>query len=145
MMKTINIFEPVKRLFILSVTFTGLFLVSCSGDDDGDNNSSFPKEASITYKVTSTTLDAANIFYVNEEGGQDQLTNESLPFTKKITATVERFDVFAISGVHSGESDVTTDIKVEVLVDDKVEDSSNCNSNGGYVNCSAEYVFGGEN
>ena len=60
----------MKQLKIsLLIAFITFVAASCKKSDSGNSNS-YPKQVSITYKVTSTTINsAALIQYKNESGG----------------------------------------------------------------------------
>lgn len=143
-----NILKPTGKILILATLIFSLLSVSCSNDDDNGgndgNNQGYPREVTITYKVTSSSTQVADIYYLNEEGGQTQLGNEPLPFTKTMTVTVNQFDGFLVSGSIIGPDNTNLDMRAEVLVDGGSKDISNCSSNEGYISCSATYVFGSE-
>ncbi len=113
-MKTIKTFSTVLLMF-----FSAILLVSCRSDNSDNNSSSnsYPKQVSITYKISSTTTSSLlHIAYKNETGGTTDINNLSLPFTKTFTRTVNRFDNLSLSC----SSNTSQTVKLEILVDNKV-------------------------
>ena len=113
-MKTIKTFSTVLLMF-----FSAILLVSCRSDNSDNNSSSnsYPKQVSITYKISSTTTSSLlHIAYKNETGGTTDINNPSLPFTKTFTRTVNRFDNLSLSC----SSNTSQTVKLEILVDNKV-------------------------
>ena len=113
-MKTIKTFSTVLLMF-----FSAILLVSCRSDNSDNNSSSnsYPKQVSITYKISSTTTSSLlHIAYKNETGGTTDVNNPSLPFTKTFTRTVNQFDNLSLSC----SSNTAQTVKLEILVDNKV-------------------------
>ena len=113
-MKTIKTFSTVLLMF-----FSAILLVSCRSDNSDNNSSSnsYPKQVSITYKISSTTTSSLlHIGYKNETGGTTDVNNPSLPFTKTFTRTVNQFDNLSLSC----SSNTAQTVKLEILVDNKV-------------------------
>ena len=113
-MKTIKTLSTV-----LLLAFSAIFLISCRSDSSDDNSggSSYPKQVSITYRITSTTTSSLlHISYKNETGGTTDVNNPSLPFTKTFTRTVNQFDNLSLSC----SSNTAQTVKLEILVDNKV-------------------------
>jgi hypothetical protein len=105
-----------KSLMLISVF--SILLVSCSSDNDSSgNNNSYPKQVSITYKVTSTSTNNATLIqYRNETGGVTDVPNPPLPYIKTITRTVNQSDIATLGcGTNS-----TQTVKLEIVVDDTV-------------------------
>ena len=129
-MKTIKTFSTVLLMF-----FSAILLVSCRSDNSDNNSSSnsYPKQVSITYKISSTTTSSLlHIGYKNETGGTTDINNPSLPFTKTFTRTVNRFDNLSLSC----SSNTSQTVKLEILVDNKVvnfTDNTNTISSVAYV------------
>ena len=113
-MKTIKTFSTVLLMF-----FSAILLVSCRSDNSDNNSSSnsYPKQVSITYKISSTTTSSLlHIGYKNETGGTTDVNNPSLPFTKTFIRTVNQFDNLSLSC----SSNTSQTVKLEILVDNKV-------------------------
>lgn len=113
-MKTIKTLSTV-----LLLAFSVIFLISCRSDSSDDNSggSTYPKQVSITYRITSTTTSSLlHIGYKNETGGTTDVNNPSLPFTKTFTRTVNQFDNLSLSC----SSNTAQTVKLEILVDNKV-------------------------
>ena len=129
-MKTIKTFSTVLLMF-----FSAILLVSCRSDNSDNNSSSnsYPKQVSITYKISSTTTSSLlHIGYKNETGGTTDVNNPSLPFTKTFTRTVNQFDNLSLSC----SSNTSQTVKLEILVDNKVvnfTDNTNTISSVAYV------------
>ncbi len=113
-MKTIKTLSTV-----LLLAFSAIFLISCRSDNNDDNSggNNYPKQVSVTYKVTSTTTSSASIVqYKNETGGNTDITNPSLPYSKTISRTVNQGDVLTLAyGTHTNQT-----VKLEILVNNVV-------------------------
>lgn len=106
--------KKIKSLILISVF--SLFLFSCSSDSDSSGNN-YPKQVSVTYKVTSTTTNSALLVrYTNETGGATDVTNPSLPYTKTFTRTVNQGDILSLGC----GTNTTQTVKLEILVDNVV-------------------------
>jgi hypothetical protein len=94
---------------------------SCGKDDDDPAPSSYPKNVSIEYKVSSPSglNTAGSVIYKNETGGLTTLSNVALPFSKKINVTVNRYDNLSVTVTHP----VSGTMKLEILVDNVVAKS----------------------
>ncbi len=106
------------KLFKTSV-FIGLFILlasSCKKSGSGDANT-YPKQVSITYRVSSTiTNSLVSIIYDNETGGQTTADNPALPFTKTITKTVNKNNIITLGYfVNPAQT-----VKLEILVNNQV-------------------------
>ena len=124
-------------VFILSMTL----LLSCgkkNNDPAPPKASSYPKEVSVEYRVTSpsglTTLD--NISRINSTGANEIFTDQALPYTAKFDMTVNQFDALLIGGT----SNVGGTIECEILVDGKSVDKKSASGNS-FTDVSAVYVF----
>lgn len=107
-----NKFFQLVMLFI-SVSF---ILISCN---DYENETKYPKEVQITYKVTSTnTATAQAISYKNETGGMTTLSNVALPFSKTITRIVNKNDDASLGYSTTTE---TSNITLEIQVDNSIK------------------------
>ena len=110
-----------------------LLAASCkkSGSDPQDG---YPKQVSITYRVSSTAAgNLVSITYDNETGGQSTVDNPSLPFTKTITKTVDKYNIVTLGYFVNPAQNV----KLEILVNDKVVKSQSYTS----VNAAMSYTF----
>lgn len=98
-------------LLTASVLFV---LASCSKDDDPPA-SSYPKNVSVEYRVSSPSgiITAAQVVYRNESGSLTGLSNVSLPFSKKISITVNQYDNISVAVTHAGSGTM----KLKILVD----------------------------
>ncbi len=116
---------PVKRLVFVTLAIFALqsAFTACKKDDDNSNPTTpapaaYPKTVTIEYNLVSESgVDtASSIAYTNETGGNSSVTNIKLPFSKKITRTVNRYDNvgfgFSTYGVGT--------LRVKILVDSKV-------------------------
>lgn len=113
-------------MLLISVSF---ILFSCNNDE---NETNYPKEVQIIYKVTSTnTTTAQAISYKNETGGMTTLTNVALPFFKTITRTVNKNDDASIGYSTTNE---LSNVTLEIQVDNSIKNTKNFISvSGGIV------------
>ncbi len=108
-------FKNFKSLTLISIF--SLLIISCSSDSNSSNNNSYPKQVTITYKVTSTSTNNATLIqYRNETGGVTDVPNPPLPYIKTITRTVNQSDIATLG---CGTSSTQT-VKLEIVVDDAV-------------------------
>ena len=108
--------KTAKSLAVIFLTvLLAIFSNSCRSDSNDDNpsGSTYPKQVSITYKVTSTTTSSAFLIqYTNETGGNTDVPTPSLPFTKTFNRTVNKGDVITLAyGTNANES-----VKLEILI-----------------------------
>ena len=89
---------------------------SCKKSDSGTDNT-YPKQVSITYRVSSTTTNnLVSITYDNETGGQTTVNNPTLTFTKTITKKVDKYNIITLGYfVNPAQT-----VKLEILVNDEV-------------------------
>ena len=108
--------KTAKSLAVIFLTvLLAIFSNSCRSDSNDDNpsGSTYPKQVSITYKVTSTTTSSAFLIqYTNETGGNTDVPTPSLPFTKTFNRTVTKGDVITLAyGTNANQS-----VKLEILI-----------------------------
>lgn len=117
----------------LFIGFIILLAASCKKSDSNTDNT-YPKQVSITYRVSSATTNSlVSITYDNETGGQTTVTNRSLPFTKTITKTVNKYNIITLGYfVNPAQT-----IKLEILVNNQVVKSQDYN----VPNASMSYTF----
>lgn len=97
---------------LLFISFFTFLIASCKKEEP--KPSTYPKQVSITYKVSSTTTSsAALVQYKNETGGNTDVPNAGLPFTKTITRTVNVSDILSIGFA----TDLSENVKLDILVD----------------------------
>ena len=99
--------------------FIGLFILlaaSCKKTDSNTDNT-YPKQVSITYRVSSTTTNnLVSITYDNETSGQTTADNPPLPFTKSVTRTVNKNNIVTLGYfVNPAQT-----VKLEILVNNEV-------------------------
>lgn len=116
--------------------FIGLIILlaaSCK-KTGSDTVNTYPKQVTITYRVSSTTTNnLVSITYDNETGGQTTSDNPSLPFTKSITRTVNKNNIVTLGYfVNPAQS-----VKLEILVNNQVVKSQDYTS----PNSSMSYTF----
>lgn len=124
----------MKKLLSVLLLFT-ISLAACSkGDDDNSSPNSYPKEVSVTYRVSSpsaTMLSSSH--YTNETGGIDQATNFTLPFSKGVSMTVN-----SGKGLYLSYFDPNgPNVKLEILVDNAVVKTQTFTGNSGAI----DYYF----
>lgn len=94
-----------------------LFIAASCKKSGSDVDNTYPKQVSITYRVSSTTTNnLVSIIYDNETGGQTTVDNPALPFTKTITKTVNKYDIITFGYFVNPAQNV----KLEVLVNNQV-------------------------
>lgn len=110
-----------------------LFTAACKKSDSGTGGT-YPRQVSITYKVSSTsTSSLILITYDNENGGQTTVNNPVLPYTKTITRTVDRYSIVTLGfAVNPAQN-----VKLELLVNDQVVKSQDYTS----ANSAMSYTF----
>ncbi len=116
--------------------FIGLIILlaaSCKKTDSNTDNT-YPKQVSITYRVSSTTTNSlVSIAYDNETGGQINVNNPTLPFTKSITKTVNKNNIITLGYfVNPAQT-----VKLEILVNNEVVKSQEYTS----PNSAMSYTF----
>lgn len=110
-----------------------LLAASCKKPDSGTDNT-YPKQVSITYRVSSTTTNnLVSITYDNETGGQTTADNPALPFTKNIIKTVNKYNIITL-GYFANPAQT---VKLEILVNNQVVKSQVYTSS----NSSMSYTF----
>lgn len=111
----------------LSILVAGLatvFIVSCSKPAPNPQNT-YPKQVSITYRVTSAAIDSVVLItYDNETGGTNTVDNPRLPFTKTISRKVNKYEIITLGYFLNPAKPVT----MEILVDNKVVKSQDNNA-----------------
>ncbi len=102
-----------KSVLFISIAIFGLLFSSCSKDDDSGNGSTYPKQVSVTYSVSSaTTASAALVTYKNGIGLNVNVTNPGLPYIKTYTGTFYKNDVLSLGfGTNTKQT-----VKLEILV-----------------------------
>lgn len=116
--------------------FTGfiiLTLCSCKKTGAGNNNT-YPRQVSITYRVSSATANSlVSITYDNETGGQTTVNNPTLPFTQTITKTVNKYNIITLGYfVNPAQS-----VKLEIAVNNQAVKSQDYTS----PNAAMSYTF----
>lgn len=121
-----------KSAILTAVAILSIFLISCRSDsnDDGNSSNSYPKQVTITYKVTGiNTSTAAIVTYKNETGGLTNLENVTLPYSKTITRTVNKYDDASLGY----GTNTNTNVKLEILVNNTVQKSQEYTSTSGAI------------
>jgi len=122
--------KSIKRnLLFISMSILTMLFMSCSKEDD-NSSSSYPKQVSITYAVSSTTTaSAAIVSYKNETGVDINVTNPALPYTKTFTRTVNKNDVLSLGyGTNTNQT-----VKLEILVNNTSVKSQTFTSTSGAI------------
>lgn len=115
---------------------SGLFLLlfSACKNKDADSGNAYPKNLSITYRVSSiATNKLVSITYDNESGGLTTINDPVLPFTKTITKTINRYNIISLGYFVNPAQNV----KLEILVNNVVVKSQEFTS----ANSSISYTF----
>ncbi len=102
-----------KSLLLGSIVIFGLLFSSCTKDDDSGSGSTYPKQVSVTYSVSSATTSSASLVtYKNGIGVNVNVTNPGLPYIKTYTRTVYKNDVLSLG--YGTNTDQT--VKLEIFV-----------------------------
>lgn len=102
-----------------------------------DASSPYPKTVSIEYRITSPDLAVLNFSYTNDTGGTTHESGVVLPFTKKITRTVNYLDGTMVDTLVALGT-----IDVKILVDGVVVESATCTgSSSTIVVCQVPHIF----
>lgn len=101
-----------------------LFAVSCKKSDSG-SGTTYPRQVSITYRVSSTTTNSLLLItHENETGGLNTVNNPALPYTKTVTRTVNKYTITTLGfAVNPAKT-----VKMEILVDNQVVKSQESTS-----------------
>ncbi len=104
---------PYNSLFMALL----ISLVSACNKPGSTNDNNYPKQVSITYKVSSTSANSlASVTYDNETGGQTTVNNPALPFMKTITKTVNKNNIITLGYfVNPAQT-----VKLEILIDNQL-------------------------
>ncbi len=124
----------MKRInYIIAFALIFPVAISCKKSSTGEN-STYPKAVTITYKVSSTTANSlVLITYDNESGGQTTVDNPSLPFSKSISKTVNKYNIITLGYfVNPAQT-----VKLEILVNNQVVKSQSYTS----PNSAMSYTF----
>jgi hypothetical protein len=124
-----NIASFRKHAFSFATLFVAvIMLAACSKDKKSpDLGAGYPKEVTILYKVSSPSGMAGYnlITYKNETGGDSDLWDGTLPFTKEVKKKVEWAESISVYG--SGKA--AGSIKCEIYINGKLEATETATSN----------------
>lgn len=114
-MKTKYIIRTFQSLIIVLV----MALSSCSSSSSEGISSSYPKDVTIEYRMSGTpnNIIVDRINYTNETGGDTNLTDVTLPFSKVINKRVEFAEIFTFLGSLNNNKDTT--VILEIIVNGK--------------------------
>jgi len=122
--------KSFTSLFLVFWTVISMFLFASCSKDDVIGPDSYPKQVSVTYKVTSSTTSSAFLVqYRNETGGTVDVPNASLPYTKTFSRTVSQSDILSLA---YGTNAIQT-VKLEILVDNTVVKSQEFSTTSGAI------------
>ena len=123
--------KPLKTSLFTALLI--LLAASCKKSGSGDDTS-YPKQVNITYRVSSTTGNSlVSITYDNESGGLTTVNNPGLPFSKSITKTVNKYNIITLGYfVNPAET-----VRLEILINNQVVKSQDYNS----PNAAMSYTF----
>ncbi len=117
-----------------------LAAAGCGTDDPNDPFAGFPREATIEYKVTSTQANAiADVEYTNATGGDTDLDDQILPFSVKITKTVEFAEIFTLLASTDASS-----VTLQILVDGQIVENETSETNSSSQIAVISYQFGSQ-
>lgn len=116
---------------------------SCKKDSNSPgpgSSAGYPKEVTIEYRVSSSSglTEYYHISFDNETGGDTDLWDGTLPFSKVMKQTVKQGDSYYL--YVSAQSDDDGSVTTEILVDGKVVATNTHTSNSG-PSGSVSYYF----
>jgi hypothetical protein len=71
----------MKNSFIFCALFVLLFMGSCSKD----NNNAIPVSRNVKYEITGSATGSFTMVYTNASGALENITVQSLPWSKEVT------------------------------------------------------------
>lgn len=123
---------PFRSVTVILLIAVLSVFTACRSDsnDDSSSGSTYPKQVSITYKVTSTTASSASLIkYKSETGGDIDVPNASLPFSKTFSLKVNNGDVITLAyGTHINQT-----VKLEILINNNSVKSQEFSSTSGAI------------
>ena len=131
-----------KLLYVALPLMVLAILASCKKKDSVDDpRKNYPKDVQIEYRVTAVSGNPGlvNISYNNETGADTRLSDQPLPFVKKISKKVTYGEVLLLGT--SGNIQFTGSIKLEILVDGKSVTSETPQFGNTYANASITHSF----
>lgn len=119
-----------KLVYLFVAIFASLAIISCNRDNDDSGSGSYPKQVTVAYKVTSTTASSATLLqYKNETGGNTDVPNATLPYTKTFNRTVNKNDILSLAyGTNTSQT-----VKLEILVNNVSVKTQTFNSTAGAI------------
>lgn len=123
--------KKLKHIVIAGLLL--LFLASCKKNDSGTGGT-YPRQVSITYRVSSTsTNNLLLITHENETGGLTTVNNPVLPYSKTVSMSVNKYTITTLGfAVNPAKT-----VKLEILVDNQVVKSQDYTS----ANAAMSYTF----
>lgn len=107
-----------------------LFFASCSDKSESPAPNNYPKQVSVTYKVTSSsTAAAAVITYTGLTGSPINEPSPALPYTKTFTRTVNLNDVISLGY----GTNLPQQVKLDILVDNVAVKTESFTSTSGAI------------
>lgn len=114
-LNTRNIMAIAGTAIVLGMGFTACKKDKNNGTTPTPTPSAYPKTVNIEYTLTKVAgIDTVStIAYTNESGGTSSASNIKLPFSKKITRTVNRYDNLGYGFNATG----TGSVRMMIIVD----------------------------
>jgi hypothetical protein len=111
--------------------------ISCKKDDS--SSSSYPKTVTIEYKVTNITgVNAVDVNYTNETGAVATFNAIALPWSKKITRTVNVNDATLLQ-ITTDNTASNKKVKTEIYINDQLVKSQT--PEGNFIYDQLIYIF----
>jgi len=119
---------------VMVLAYTAIFF-GALGQAVDESNKDMSTPVQVTYQVDGTATDASITYYTyaNGNSGSEQLTGQTLPFTKTVTGT-KGWSSYSVSATNGFDDD--TDISCKITVDGKVVASQNGHGKFASVYCS---------
>ena len=129
-------FGTLKSTVLFSALILAVFFTASCSKSGGNSSVAYPKNVTILYKLTpSGGYTTGDVGYLNETGSVTYLTNQSLPFTKQITRTVNKNDAASLNVSSIGNGS----IKLEIFVDGNLVKTET--PSGNVVNTTIVHLF----
>lgn len=133
-MTKINIISSLCVLVLVTLLFN-----ACKSDDP---KPSYPKNISVTYKVSGTGLSKVeSLRYTNATGGSTSLVDSTIPFSVSFNRTITAGNDLVISVSHSNSAAATpVKLTLEIYVDNVLVKTETYEG-AGRVSGSVVYIF----
>lgn len=124
------------------IFLSAILLMACSKSNDPIP--AYPKDVLVEYRITSASSlsKVTTLSYTNATGGTTTLSDANIPFSLKLSRTVNIGDDLGISVLHnnSANGNNVINLKLEILVDGKIVETETFEGSGS-VSGAIVYLF----